>query len=484
MTRRVAPLAVVGDALLDRDIVGDVSRVCPDAPVPVVQVRDERARPGGAALTAWLASRLYDGPVLLVARLGTGPLAEELRGLMEAAGVTVIDLGGSRPITEKVRVRAGGQSLVRLDRDHDDETGSLDDVDGERLVAALAGAAAVVVSDYGRGLTHGPRVRDALTVTAERAAVVWDPHRNGGPPVAGCRLVTPNEREAAHLVGEPVDEVEEGREQEPSVVAATRRAALLAQRWGVHAVAVTLGRRGAVVADRHGLQVAAPGVDSIGGDTCGAGDCFAAAAGVALGQGRLPSEAVAWAVDQAGRYVAAGGPASVDAARCGGAVRGRNAERPWGPAGGGRSGPEVTVVATSGCFDLLHAGHVQMLTAARRLGDRLVVLLNSDAGVRRLKGSDRPLQSQADRAAVLSSLACVDEVVVFDEDIPVAALERLRPQLFVKGGDYHAADLPEAEALLRWGGRAVTVPYLPDRSTTRLVAEAGRLTEEAARHAR
>ncbi len=128
-----------------------------------------------------------------------------------------------------------------------------------------------------------------------------------------------------------------------------------------------------------------------------------------------------------------------------------------------------TVVATGGCFDLLHAGHVSTLEAARGLGDCLVVCMNSDASVRRLKGPDRPLVPQEDRAAVLSALACVDAVVVFDEDTPEAVLERLRPDLFAKGGDYAVGELPEAAAMSRWGGEVVILPYLDGRSTTGLL---------------
>jgi rfaE bifunctional protein nucleotidyltransferase chain/domain len=135
-------------------------------------------------------------------------------------------------------------------------------------------------------------------------------------------------------------------------------------------------------------------------------------------------------------------------------------------AGGG------TVVATGGCFDLLHAGHVTTLRAARALGDCLVVCLNSDASVRRLKGADRPLVPEDDRAAVLEALGCVDAIATFDEDTPEAVLDRLRPDVFVKGGDYEIAELPEARLLESWGGRAVILPYLPGRSTTRLIEEA------------
>jgi rfaE bifunctional protein nucleotidyltransferase chain/domain len=128
-----------------------------------------------------------------------------------------------------------------------------------------------------------------------------------------------------------------------------------------------------------------------------------------------------------------------------------------------------TLVATGGCFDLLHPGHVSTLERARRLGDRLVVLLNSDASVRRLKGPGRPVQDEQDRAAVLRSLACVDDVVVFDEDTPAEALRRLRPDVFVKGGDYSSAELPEAAVLAEWGGTVLTVPFVDGRSTTGLL---------------
>jgi rfaE bifunctional protein nucleotidyltransferase chain/domain len=129
------------------------------------------------------------------------------------------------------------------------------------------------------------------------------------------------------------------------------------------------------------------------------------------------------------------------------------------------------VVARGGCIDILHAGHVDPLLGARRLGDRLVVLLNSDASVRRLKGEGRPINTAADRAAVLRALGCVDEVIVFDEDTPVTALERVRPDVFVKGGDYSSRSLPEAAAMAAWGGEVVVLPYVEGRSTTGLLSE-------------
>jgi D-beta-D-heptose 7-phosphate kinase/D-beta-D-heptose 1-phosphate adenosyltransferase len=266
--------------------------------------------------------------------------------------------------------------------------------------------------------------------------VLWDPHPRGADPVPGCRLVTPNAMEAlGHDPG-----------PRPDVAAVADRAIALRSAWGAGAVCVTLGAAGALatVGEDGVLAVPAPPVVAV--DTCGAGDRFAAAAGWALAAGALPTEAVGVAVAAASEFVAA----------------------PPGP----RSDGSGVLVATGGCFDLLHAGHVATLRAARELGDRLVVCLNSDASVRRLKGPSRPLVPAEDRARVLQALEYVDEVVVFDEDTPVEVLRRIRPDVWAKGGDYAGTDVPEAAVLREWGGQAVVLPYLDGRSTTRLVAHA------------
>ena len=190
---------------------------------------------------------------------------------------------------------------------------------------------------------------------------------------------------------------------------------------------------------------------------------------VALGSGSLIADAVGHGVREAAQYVATGGPAVLDAPM--------PAALPWsalsvqGPRESA-SGRPATVVATGGCFDLLHAGHVETLRAARALGDRLVVCLNSDASIRRLKGAGRPLVPEADRARVLLALECVDEVVVFDEDTPVEVLRRIRPDIWTKGGDYAGADVPELAVLEEWDGQVVVLPYVEGRSTTALVEAA------------
>jgi D-beta-D-heptose 7-phosphate kinase/D-beta-D-heptose 1-phosphate adenosyltransferase len=447
-------LVVVGDALLDRDLVGSVSRLCPDAPVAVVDEPVEVSRPGGAGLAALLAAA--DGrDVVLVTALADDAPGRELAGLLAQARVRVVDLGLDGRTPEKVRIRSEGRSLLRLDRGG--PAGRPGDLT-EEAAAALGQARAVLVADYGRGVAAGPRLRAALSALPRRTPVVWDPHPRGPEPVQGCTLVTPNSGEAAHCAP--------GHDG-ALLTATTARARELAARWGATAVAVTLGSRGALLLEGDAPPSVVPAPEVPCFDPCGAGDRFASAAAGRLADGALPSEAVAAAVVAASAFVAAGGAASVrlgEPAPAAGAPASDVVERVRAAGG--------TVVATGGCFDLLHAGHVAVLQQARALGDCLVVCLNSDDSVRRLKGPSRPLQPQDDRAAVLLALGCVDAVVVFHEDTPVATLERLRPQVFAKGGDYALTSIPEADVVARWGGQAVVLPYLDGRSTTNLMKEA------------
>jgi D-beta-D-heptose 7-phosphate kinase/D-beta-D-heptose 1-phosphate adenosyltransferase len=444
-------LVVVGDALLDRDLEGTVRRLSPDAPVPVVDEPEERARPGGAALAAALAAR--DGRrVLLVTATADDEGGEELRGLLRSSGVDVLDLGldGRTPL--KIRVRTSGRSLLRIDRGGPPgpvgrPTGAVRD--------ALRNASAILVSDYGRGVPA--RLRSLLEAAPDRIPLVWDPHPRGAIPVPGARLATPNRQEAARFIPEVEGE---------DLRAVAARARAMAARWRAAGVAVTLGERGALYVAGDDLPLMVPARRVPVGDPCGAGDRFAVAAAGLLADGALPSECVTGAVAVAAEFVAGGGAASL-----------------WSgpvPSGEGGSAEALvtavrarggTIVATSGCFDLLHAGHVATLESARALGDCLIVLLNSDESVRRLKGPGRPVVGAADRASLLRSLACVDEVVPFHEDTPEKALSRLRPDVFAKGGDYAMADLPEARVMAGWGGQAVILPYVAGRSTTELMEE-------------
>lgn len=462
MTRHLnadGPLLVIGDALLDHDLDGAVHRLAPDAPAPVVEEPASRVRPGGAALSALLAAR-GGREVVLAAPIGThDPASRELRRLLDGR-VRLVPLPLAGAPAEKIRIRTRGRTLVRVDRG-----GGGCGRPGPEVAAAVEGAAAVLVSDYGGTTTAHEEIRDLLSRRARAVPLVWDPHPRGADPVPGTLLATPNLPEAAKAAGVGPDEPD----------AAAHAARELLRRWEVAGLCVTLGAEGALLTFNGSSPLIVPAPPVAAEDSCGAGDAFAAALALALGEGQAPSDAVGRAVAEAARFVGSGGAAAVPgpeaaakqapaladvAARRPGSVRGALAAVEAARARG------ASIVATGGCFDVLHAGHLASLRSARSLGGFLVVCLNSDASVRRLKGQGRPVHRVEDRATLLAALDCVDAVAVFEEDEPSALLGRIRPDLWVKGGDYAGRELPEAALVASWGGRVATVPYLDGHSST------------------
>ncbi|MFK4070185.1 D-glycero-beta-D-manno-heptose 1-phosphate adenylyltransferase [Streptomyces sp. NPDC029674] len=449
------PLVVVGDVLLDEDIEGVATRLSPDAPAPVVDVTADRRHPGGAGLAAALAAR-GGRDVTLVTALGDDPASEAVRReLSGRVKLVELPLNGTLPV--KTRVLASGRPLVRFDRG-----GGTPGEPDAAVRDALAGAHAVLVADYGRHTASA--VREHLAAVTPRTPLVWDPHPKGDSPVPGARLVTPNAAETRALC--PGDD--------ETLRAYAGRGAELADRWQAAGVAVTMGERGVLLTrPGSGTPMLIPAPYRASGDPCGAGDCFAAATAAALADGALPEEALQRAVAEAAAFVAAGGATNPGLWRTADASRAEDEPRTDAfalaeqvRARGGM------VVATGGCFDLLHAGHVGLLESARRIGDCLIVCLNSDASITRRKGPGRPLNREADRVRVLEALGSVDAVAVFEEDTPQGLLDKLRPDVWVKGGDYSVQDLPEAETLRAWGGQAVVLPYLDGRSTTLLARRA------------
>jgi rfaE bifunctional protein nucleotidyltransferase chain/domain/rfaE bifunctional protein kinase chain/domain len=446
---------VVGDALLDHDVHGTIARLIPDAAAPVFDETDRFDRPGGAALAAALAAA--DGvPVTLVAAVGADPAGATLRKLLDEAGVELVAIE-AESTRQKIRFRAQGGVVMRLDRGASGGEMAV----GNEVFAALAHPTAVLVSDYGGGVTSVDPLRRALAAVGQRRPVVWDPHPRGPDPVPGLRLITPNE---AELPGDSMAE-------RVRMAGLTRRADSARDAWRAAAVAVTLGERGALLVEGDALPRLVPARVAATMDTCGAGDRFASAAATALAGGALVSEAVEHAVAAASQFVAAGAAGSY----------GRSRTAPEHPSIGLQDALRVAestrlrgepVVATGGCFDVLHAGHVQTLQAARGLGGCLIVCLNSDEGVRALKGPGRPLTPLADRIRVLAALGCVDAVAVFNDNTPTGTLIHLRPDIWVKGGDYTADTLPEAGDVAAWGGQTVILPYLPGHSTTQLIQAA------------
>jgi D-beta-D-heptose 7-phosphate kinase / D-beta-D-heptose 1-phosphate adenosyltransferase len=450
------PLVVVGDSLLDIDIEGSADRLSPEAPVPVVDVQRSWHRPGGAGLAAMIAAQAADEVVLITA-IAADDAGEVLRDLLDpVVDVRPLRLRGSTVC--KTRVSAAGIPMLRLDTGDGRADGALI---SPAIVEALTHASTIIVSDYGRGVTSLPALRERLTHRAAEIPLVWDPHPAGAEPVPGSALVTPNAAEAKRFSQTEDVGIQAGQ---------------LCDLWDAQAVAVTRGDRGATVTDRRsGTTSTVPLLDRrarLRSDTCGAGDAFAAAAAKALTAGADAHAAVRAAVDWAAAYVNAGAATSFSTA----------AQRAFLPGSGSsseRSDPfELAdrvrrtggrLVATGGCFDLLHRGHVSLLEQARALGDALIVCLNSDSSIRQAKGTSRPVVGQEDRARILHALAAVDGVVIFDEETPADLLGKLQPDVWVKGADYANRPMPEADVVRQFGGQVVLVPVVPGYSTSRLV---------------
>jgi D-beta-D-heptose 7-phosphate kinase/D-beta-D-heptose 1-phosphate adenosyltransferase len=448
-------VTVVGDTLLDVDVHGTAERLTPDGPAPVVDVHTTTQRAGGAGLVASML--MGDGhEVELVTALADDDAGGRLRACLAGVRLVGAPSGAATPV--KTRIKVGDHAVARVDEGCADP--GIPHIDDAAL-DAVRRAEVLVVADYGRGLLSDERLRRALEERGHRVPLVWDPHPRGSAPVASTTVATPNLAEATAAAGVPGSDV-------PS---AARSAVILRERWGCP-VAVTLGERGALLLDDAGLPVVLPARPMTAADPCGAGDRLSAAVATSLAAGATLESAVRAGVEEAALYLAAGGVASIgstptprmlttrpDAEQVIADVRRRHG----------------TVVATGGCFDLLHAGHARVLASARALGDCLVVCVNTDSSIARLKGPQRPIMGEKDRVELLLALECVDAVAVFDEETPEALLNRLRPDVWVKGGDYTAADLPEARLIETWGGQTVTVPLYPAHSTTALAAALGRV---------
>ena len=486
---RGGPLVVIGDTVLDVDVDGTAERLAPDAPVPVVDCHRERHRAGGAGLAAVLAAGMTGPDVVLITALGDDGNGARLRALLgRHVEVLPMPLRGGTP--SKIRIRASGRPIARLDAGDGRAGPAPLSAAAER---ALRCAAGILVADYGRGVAAHHGLRASLARLPGNVPVLWDPHPRGEPPVAATRLATPSEREARGFADAIAARTPDGSAQaadtpEVPFRRVARDAATLNRAWGT-AVAITLGAQGALLSVGDDAPFMAPAPAPAAGaweprDACGAGDCFAAAAAQVIRAGGLLTEAVTEAVRLASEFVAVGGASaapSVTIPAEPGIPRAcpQPSESAWDMVTGVRQ-RGGRIVATGGCFDLLHAGHVRLLRQARRLGDCLVVCLNSDASVRARKGPGRPLVGAQDRARVLAALECVDAVVIFDEPTPMAVLERLRPDVWVKGGDYARGELAEAPVVRRYGGEVVLLPYTGQHSTSQIVAAARTLAEPAA----
>ncbi|MBI4185131.1 MAG: D-glycero-beta-D-manno-heptose-7-phosphate kinase [Proteobacteria bacterium] len=465
----------VGDVMLDRYLSGEVERISPEAPVPVLKVAAEEAMLGGAGNVVRNLSAL-GAEAVFAAVVGDDAAGREVAALLAGArGIEarlVVEKGRMTGI--KTRLIAASQHLLRADRE------TLAPIAGRtrgalmRAVAeALPGVGVMVLSDYGKGVLGAPLTR-ALIAAAREAGkrVIVDPKGSDYRRYRGASVITPNRRELAAATG-----LATGSDEE--VAAASRR---LMERIGVDAVLATRGGDGMTLVVGAGrretvrhLRAEAREVF----DVSGAGDTVVATLAAALAAGVPLADAARLANVAAGIVVGKVGTAVahpdelVHALHARDLLTGEAKVMALAPAverlaTWRRSGLKVGF--TNGCFDLLHPGHVSLLAQARAACDRLVVGLNSDASVARLKGRGRPIQGEAARAAVLASLATVDLVVIFAEDTPIRLIEALRPDVLVKGSDYRLDEVVGGDLVRSYGGRVLLAELVAGHSTSATIA--------------
>ncbi|MBX9589765.1 MAG: D-glycero-beta-D-manno-heptose-7-phosphate kinase [Hyphomonadaceae bacterium] len=463
-------ILVIGDLVLDRFTYGDVDRISPEAPVPVLRVHSTKVSPGCAANVATNVTALGARAILIgvvgadqEARALTSTIAADFEGI---TFIPVTDTG--RQTATKTRYIAAGQQVLRADRE---VTHAVDEATENRVLeafrAALKNCDVIVISDYNKGLLTD-RVLRAVIDEARQAnrPVLVDPKRVRLAEYRGATLIKPNRKELVAATGLPCSSNQEAAEAARQVVQATGAMILLTR----SEQGMSLFRAGTPP-----LHVRGEAREVF--DVSGAGDTTIATLAVALAAG-LPIEGgVNLANTAAGIVVGKVGTATVRIAEL---------TRALGATAHGFHGRIVDLETalrrreewrqqglvcgfTNGCFDLIHPGHISLLAQAKRLCDRLIVALNSDQSVRRLKGPDRPLQVEQARAYVMASIEHPDLVVIFEEDTPLALIEALRPDLLVKGADYREDQVVGAELVRSWGGKVALADIVPDHSTTGLV---------------
>lgn len=463
---------VVGDVMVDHYVSGRVSRVSDEAPVPIVQVTDERWTPGGAANVAANIAAL-GGRAMLAGVTGADAAASTLAGLVGAMGGAVeahLVADASRPTTLKTRYMGGQHQMVRVDREMAAAISRTAEDRLVDLVAELAEECAVImVSDYAKGVLSD-RVLAAVIEHGARAGVpvVVDPKRADWSAYRGAAMITPNRKELALAARATCGTDAECLAAAETVIAATGAAILLTR----SEQGMSLFRAG-----QKPVHLSAKAREVF--DVSGAGDTVAATIALGMASGHPPELSMQIANVAAGivvgkRGTATATPEEIIAAldpghRLGAAARGaisldeaKALREQWAREG-------LSVGFTNGCFDILHAGHIALLQQAAGACDRLIVALNTDASVRALKGPARPVQAEAVRAAVMAAVKGVDAVILFGEQTPLETIRELQPDLLVKGADYAEDQIIGADIVKARGGRIVRASLVDGQSTTRII---------------
>lgn len=469
-----ARVLVVGDLMLDRYWHGQTQRISPEAPVPVVHIKDHEGRPGGAGNVA-LNIVALGGNATLLSLVGKDEAADSLRSQLQEAKVQCEfeQVEGSDTIT-KLRVMSRNQQLIRLDFED-----GFEDYDHAHLLSrfdhCLRDSDVVVFSDYGKGCLDEIQAMISRARAAGKQVLV-DPKGTDFSRYAGATLITPNESEFAAVVGWWQDETD-----------LVERIRALRSACELDALLVTRSERGmALIQADQELHI--PTVAQEVFDVTGAGDTVIGTLAASLAAGESIEDATRLANLAAGIVVAKMGTATLSAEELNRAIMDEAIEETGivsihalkRQIAAARARGEK-VVMTNGCFDILHAGHVQYLEQARSLGDKLIVAVNSDDSVSRLKGPERPINQLEQRMAVMSGLSSVDWVVPFGkdsvDDTPAELIKELLPDILVKGGDYTAEDVAGGEAVINNGGEVIILGFLDGCSTTNIVRRI-RTTEE------
>jgi D-beta-D-heptose 7-phosphate kinase / D-beta-D-heptose 1-phosphate adenosyltransferase len=469
---RQVHVLVVGDVMLDRYIWGDVERISPEAPVPIVRAAHRNEQPGGAANVAMNLAGL-GARVTLLGFAGGDSDQEALEQLLKTAHVAYrLTKTSGMPTTCKLRILGGNQQMLRLDtetngpRPAEAYDGLLADFE-----AVLPSANVVILSDYAKGVLTDTLCSMLIRKSrSAKVAVLADPKSRRLERYRGATTICPNLNELSLATGESSKDV-------ARILAAGQQ---LIASLDLEYLTVTLSEKGIAVLYPT-RQVLLPAVARNVYDVSGAGDTVIAT--LALGiAGKLPIESAAQLANiAAGIVVSKVGTVPIQRHEMIGALSeeiGLHAEEKVLPlerlqarAASWRSSGK-RIVFTNGCFDILHVGHISLLASARRQGDKLIVAINSDASVKRLKGPSRPMVGERERAQMLAALTAVDAVVIFAEDTPLATIEVLRPDVLVKGGDYSEATIVGAPEVRSWGGTVKIIPIVEGFSTTQLIAKA------------
>ena len=494
------PILVIGDIICDHYVWGDVERISPEAPVQVLRWEREADRAGGAANVAMNLAAL-GCKVRLAGVVGKDPAGRWLLKTLRAQGIDTSGIIESavRPTTTKTRIIARSQHLIRIDRESRHTLGARDE---GRLLGAItrirAKVSGIICSDYGKGVLTAAVLGAAIGRRPRRALgpkrpadpiVLVDPKGRDFSKYRGADLLTPNERELMEADLTNLGNPGKGGNHGNPGNSVTRRAQLLIDGLALKGLLVTRGAEGMDL-----FEAGPRGSDKVRHthvpvlqrhevfDVTGAGDTVAAVMGLAISAGTPWADAARLANAAAGIVVGTVGTAVAESETLARVIAGEASQARSKVLSRSTLSARVAearangvrVVLTNGCFDLLHTGHLHLLQRARALGDVLVVAINDDASVKRLKGRGRPLIPEAQRAEMLAALRFVDYVTLFSESTPLRLIRAIRPDVLVKGGDYTLDQIVGRDLVERYGGRVEVVPLLPGLSTSILVEAIGR----------